>query len=211
MKKTIVILVAVMLMLSLAACTSNTLGEDTTPTTAATTNADPTTAPTTAAQPDTADTEAEMRELFDKHLDCMLNIYQLRTLECEDEPVSDSLYRVTDERFPTFADLETYTRSVYVKAEAEKLLFEPRFGDHVLYQDVNGVLCIDCNAVGGRGYYVNWADYTLAVDDVTDTTCHFTVTAKEEAPGDPPVITDYVCKATAVKQDGEWRMEMMVG
>ena len=156
------------------------------------------------------DTAKEMHSLFDENLNCMLNIFELSFLPCEETPFKDTFLKVTDERFKTFADLETYVRNVYVKETAEELLFRERFDGHKLYNNIDGVFAIDQTVMGGKGYYVNWKDYELKIDSLTENECKFTVTATLEEPAEVTEKVPYQKEAVAVKQDGKWLLKNFV-
>ncbi len=157
----------------------------------------------TSEPPAETATEAEMRTLFDRNLKCLTEIFELSTLSYERTPVRDRLHKVTDPDFKTFDALQSFVYGTYVKETGDSL-FADRIEGHPLYRDLDGVLVIDESAIGGKGYYVDWKDYTLKITDATADRCTFTVTATVEWPADEPVKESYEKTAVAVKQDGQW-------
>ena len=152
--------------------------------------------------------EVLLRKLFDANLDCMLNIYELTNLPVAEEPVKDMIYPVADDRFKTFADLESYTRSVYVSETADELLYF-EFDGHRRYFDLDGVLCEDLYLAAGKGYYVDWTDYKLVIETADDKECRFTVTAVLEEPAENPVPEPYELRVRAVFENGAWKLDRM--
>lgn len=150
------------------------------------------------------------KELFDRNLKCTLEIFDLSTLDYEEQPVKDSLCPVKDERFKTFADLEEYVKATYVPKTADRLLYEPRFENHKLYQDVDGVFCIDTVVLGGKGYYVDWKDYDLKIESGDETHCVLKATATIEEPSDNPQKQPYEKTVSATKVDGNWLLDEVV-
>ena len=145
------------------------------------------------------------KELFDRNLRCTLEIFDLRTLDYEEEPVEGTFCPVKDEKFKTFADLEEYVNATYVKDVADSLLIE-----RGLYKEVNGVFCIDTSKLGGKGYYVDWTDYDIEITSGDEDTCELTVTASIEEPSDTPTSEPYIKTVKAKNVDGNWLLETIV-
>lgn len=189
MKKVCLALLAILLILSLCAC-----GKTAKP-----------------SAEENAALEAEMKALFDQNIFCVLNVFEQGYLPFEDEPYKDDRYcRVTDSRFQTFDQFETYVKGVYAAEEADRLLNLARLDDNTLYREIDGYLCIDRMQIGGRGYFVEWDGYTLAIDEVSESECTFTVTAAITEPAEVPVAEPYTRTAKALKQDGKWLLEKMI-
>ena len=54
-------------------------------------------------------------------------------------------------------------RSIYCKQEADRLLYNfPEEGVQKYY-DQDGMLYLDINYDGAKGYYVDWSDYALTI------------------------------------------------
>ncbi|MBP5289456.1 MAG: hypothetical protein J6Z79_06275 [Clostridia bacterium] len=148
-------------------------------------------------------TEEALGELIDRNLNCILNFFELSTLQYDTAPTANGLHKVTDPRFNSFAELEAYVRGTYVKEVADTLLGE-RIPGHTLYVDKDGELYLDEAAIGGKGYYVDWANYALSLDSLTANQCTFTVTASILEPGYNLTPKPYKVKGTAVVEDGVW-------
>ena len=156
----------------------------------------------------TAPDEQILRDLFDQNLECA-EIFERSFLPMEENPVEGTFYKITDDRFHTFGDLEKFTKSVFVQSEAARLL-GPRYEDRALYRDVGGVLCIDASLMGGRGYYVDWTDYRLEILSTDKNEVTFKVIATVEWPAEVPVAEPYEVKTRAVMENGEWRLTELI-
>lgn len=155
-------------------------------------------------------TEAELRALFDENLYCMWNVFEIDCLEYGEEPVKgDSIYRVT-ERFSSYEDFEGYLRSVYCKETADMLLYDFPQEGNPRYLNIDGELCVDITLVGGKGYYVDWTDYTIEIVSSDDTSCTFVVKGILNEPADVPVDEEYSVAGVAVYEDGKWVLERMM-
>lgn len=153
--------------------------------------------------------ENDLETLFDRNLNCVLNVFYLGNLQYEQEG-ENGLHRVNDPRFGSFVELENYVRETYVTEVAERLLYEERVPGHTLYVNRGGELYIDETVLGGVGYYVDWSRYTITVESMTDTSCTFTVTASITEPGDNVSPQPYVKNVTAVVENGAWVLSDVV-
>lgn len=198
--------------------TESTAAEETTAevTTTPETAAEETDAPvqtedTETAAPVSTVSEEELRALMEENLYCMRYVFTLGTLPYGESPIQgENIYKVEDERFATFADLEEYVRSVYCKETADMYLYNYPYEGEPLYFDVDGQLCIDINRAGAKGYYVDWTDFGLDITSADDSVCEFTVTGLAEKPADEPTFTEYTVNAKAVCEDGRWVLEKMI-
>lgn len=148
--------------------------------------------------------------LFEENLNCMYNIFVLSSLNFEEEQVAEHIHRVTDEKFGSYAEFESYVRSVYCKETADMFLYDYPYEDNPMYRDVDGELCVDSYLIGGKGYYVDWTDYTLEIVSCEENRCEFTVTGSFTEPSDNPVEEPYTVTGVAVKEDGKWVLEAMI-
>lgn len=156
-------------------------------------------------------TKEELTRLFEENLNCMLYIFELGELEHEEEPIDgDMIYRVTDDKFQSFADLEEYVRSVYAKEEADRLLYHYPYEDQAKYIEQDGALCINLALSGGKGYYVDWTDFEVEMELIEADRCTFQVIGTIEEPADEPVQEEYIAKGVAVYEDGHWVLEEMM-
>lgn len=166
---------------------------------------------TETAAPVSTVSEEELRALMEENLYCMRNIFTLGTLPYGESPVQgENIYKVEDQRFAAFADLEEYVRGVYCKETADMYLYNYPYEGEPLYFDVDGQLCIDINRAGAKGYYVDWTDFGLDIISADDSVCEFTVTGLAEEPADEPTFTEYTVNAKAVCEDGRWVLEKMI-
>lgn len=158
--------------------------------------------------------EAVIRNLADKNLDCMLNIYSLDMLPYDDSTPLDYsdpstyLVKCTSDRFPTYNSLVEYTYSVYTDSCAYELL-NKEFDSQKRYVDVDGELYCNRWLNGGIGYYTFWDNYDIRIDSLTDTSCDFTIIAEVVWPAEVPVLEDYPSSCTAVIEDGVWVLTSM--
>ena len=213
MKRVLFFCLSLLLLMSLIACgreapgnltgvpETGTAGETTEP--AATETEEPivTTAETGESAP--LLNENDLETLFDRNLNCVLNIFDLGYLQFE-EASENGLHKVTDPRFKDFAELEAYVRETYVPQVANELLFGEIVPGHTMYVNRDGALYIDETVLGGVGYYVDWSRYTVSVESLDGNTCVFTVTASILEPGDNVTPEPYVKTATAVYENGAW-------
>lgn len=151
----------------------------------------------------------QAKELFDRNLKCTLDIFDLSTLEYDETPLKDSFCPIKDDTFKTFAALEEFVKSTYVKEVADRLLYSTRPDGRPLYKEVDGVFCIDTSIIGGKGYYVNWENYDISASG-DENTCDITVTATIEEPSDNPKPEPYLKNAKAEKIDGKWLLTEVV-
>lgn len=148
-------------------------------------------------------TEKALRDLIDRNLNCILNFFEMGTLQYDTAPTANGLHKVTDPRFSDYAAFEDYVRGTYVKEIADGLLGD-RLPGHPLYVNVDGALYLDEAALAAKGYYVDWANYALSMDSLTADRCTFTVTATILEPGDSLTPAPYTATGTAVVEDGVW-------
>ena len=211
MKRTVSIILVLIMLLALFACGNEKAAEQTATAGKAETETAPTLtepateepAESTESAEEPAVTEAELTDLFDRNLVCTLNVFDLNQLQYE-EAGADGLHKVTDPRFADFAELEAFVRSTYTAATAEEILFGESVPGHTLYVNKDGAIYIDERAIGGKGYYVDWSRYTVSIDSCTEDRCEFTVTASITEPGENTSPEPYVKTATAVFEDGAW-------
>lgn len=155
--------------------------------------------------------EAVINELFEKNIDCMINIFSLSSLPYSDVPVlGDNIFKVEDSRFPDYASFESYIREIYCTAEADRLLYNFPYENGSKYCDIDGALCININLDGSKGYYVDWSDHTLQILSADDSVCEFTVTGYIEEPADVPVKEEYTVSGKALYENGRWVLEKML-
>ncbi|MBQ5755571.1 MAG: hypothetical protein IIV90_07855 [Oscillospiraceae bacterium] len=175
----------------------------------------PPASPAPAAPEVPAITQAELESLVECNFDCMVNIFVLGNLEAEAWPENpqseeDYIVKVAPDRFETFADLETYVRSVYAAEYADHLLYHYPQEDAPLYQDRDGELYIDLMRSGGKGYYVNWWENEVVIDSCEGGECQFRILTTIEEPADVPTPEPYEIAGTAVYQNSQWVLTDML-
>ena len=158
-----------------------------------------------AAAEETSEMEETISELFARNIVCSVYAFGSGGLAWGGEPVSgDNIYKVSDERFSSYSDFESFIRSTYCKDTADMLLYNYPYEGTQLYVDVDGMLCIDSNLSGSKGYYVDWTDTKITIDSLTDDRCEFTAAGSITEPADVPVAEEYKVSWTAVYENGSW-------
>lgn len=158
-----------------------------------------------AAAEETSGMEETISELFARNIVCSVYAFGSGGLAWGGEPVSgDNIYKVSDERFSSYSDFESFIRSTYCKDTADMLLYNYPYEGTQLYVDVDGMLCIDSNLSGSKGYYVDWTDTKITIDSLTDDRCEFTAAGSITEPADVPVAEEYKVSCTAVYENGSW-------
>lgn len=149
-------------------------------------------------------TEDDLRRLIAGNIKCnaWFGYSSLPTDPSAD--LSQSGRQVDTNYFADYASFEEYIRSIYCRQEADRLLYNfPEEGVQKYY-DQDGMLYLNVNYDGAKGYYVDWSDYTLTIDSVQGNLCTFTATATVEWPADEPKKEPYSVTQTAVLEDGSW-------
>lgn len=156
-------------------------------------------------------TETELRNLIDNNIYCMLNVFDLGTLPTIGEPLDGTnLYQVDTDIFKNYSEFEEYIRSIYIKDWADTLLYNYPYEGVRLYSEVDGKLYVDMTYAGGKGYYVDWDDYSVQIDTVKDGICEFTIKTSVEWPAENPVKEDYILNETAVYENGGWKLTRII-
>ena len=149
-------------------------------------------------------TEDDLRRLIAGNIKCnaWFGYSSLPTDPSAD--LSQSGRQVDTNYFADYASFDEYIHSIYCKQEADRLLYNfPEKGEQKYY-DQDGMLYLNVNYDGAKGYYVDWSDYTLTIDSVDGNLCTFTATASVEWPADEPKKEPYPVTQTAVFEDGNW-------
>lgn len=158
------------------------------------------------------DMEAIIRDLFEQHLYCMIHIFELGNLPYDENaydpenPPENDLVPVTSEEFKNYSDFEAYIRGIYSKEVADAYLYNFPYEGSPKYVNVDGDLYLNLMLCGGKGYYVDWSDYTVEINEQTDDRCSFTLHAFVEWPAAEPKPEDYPVEAEIVLEENGWRM-----
>ena len=148
--------------------------------------------------------------LFDQNVYCMTRIFGACHLPYEGEPVEgDNIYKVNSE-FSGYSEFEEYIRGVYAKDEADRLLYDCPYEGEPMYVNVDGMLCININLAGAKGYYVDWKDCDITVNSADGEKCSFTVRGSIEEPAAVPEKKDYYADGSAVFENGQWLLEKVI-
>ncbi|MCI5905417.1 MAG: hypothetical protein MRZ61_09790 [Oscillospiraceae bacterium] len=155
--------------------------------------------------------EDDLHDLFEENINCFVHIFGISNLGYTGNPVQgDNIYSVSNDMFTDYADFESYVRSVYCTAEADRLLYDYPYEDSPMYMNVDGELCIDINLAGAKGYYVDWTDCVITINSADENRCEFTATGYIEEPAEVPVKEDYPVSGAAVLENGKWVLEKMM-
>ena len=152
--------------------------------------------------------EEEMRHLVDANYNCVSNIFEVR-LDGNRTATTGDRIPVTDDDFATYAELETYIRSIYVGEEANYLLY--RYSDGLpTYWEADGVFYMrDELCGGGPCFGCPWESYTIEEYAVDGIQCAFTVLVKYPEDIAPENVKEERYYFTATYADG-WKLDSMV-
>lgn len=157
-------------------------------------------------------TEDTIRQLVDANIYCNLNVFGTSFLPRKSESMDYNgrkLYQVDEAVFADYASFEEYIRSIYCKETADLYLYKVPYEETPRYVNVDGKLYVDTDGEGGKGYYVDWSEYTIQIRTQTENRCEFTVTAVVEWPAEVPQWEDYAVNCAALLEDGKWVLETM--
>lgn len=157
--------------------------------------------------------EETMRAVFDENLNCMYHIFGLGSLMPiggEYDASQGNLVQVDPSVYPDWDSFEAYIRSVYCKETADMYLYNYPYEGDPKYINQDGMLYVNMEYDGGKGYYVDWSDYQIEITNKADTRVDFKATATIEEPGDEPVMEPYEVTGAFVLEDGNWLLEQSV-
>ncbi len=150
--------------------------------------------------------EDEMRSLVDANYKCVTNIFEVRL---EGDWDAEGRIPVTDDAFANYADLEAYIREIYVKEEADYLLYRYS-GGLPTYWEADGVFYMrDELCGGGPCFGCAWESYTIEEYTLDDNQCEFTVLAKYSEESAPENVAEENYYFTATYENG-WKLDSMV-
>lgn len=158
-------------------------------------------------------TETELTELIDKNNYVNLYIYGSGNLPLVEEEIDydkERYYQVREDVFEDYAAFEEYIRSIYCKETADLLLYDYPMEGTPKYVDIDGKLYLDIYCAGGKGYYVDWSEYTVEITASDEESCEFTVTASVEWPAENPVKEPYTVEGAAVKENNVWLLKKII-
>ena len=158
--------------------------------------------------------ETELKELLDRNNYVYGHIYGAGDLPLVEEEIDYNkarLYQVKDDVFEDYEAFETYIKDTYCQAEVEHLLYNYPEQGQQKYVEQEGELYMDVYYMGGKGYYVDWSDYTIEITKNEADVCEFTVTGSVEEPSDTPVKERYEVQGVAIKENGRWLLKEMIG
>lgn len=114
----------------------------------------------------------------------------------------ETLFPVSDERFRTFADLESYLKRTYVQAEANALLNNGR------YLDKDGKLYGDRSKDSSAGYDVDWKNYSFVITDLGVNSAVLNVYSMDNSPaGKEKKVT---LTTPLIKENDSWQFTKML-
>lgn len=158
-------------------------------------------------------TKEHLKWLIDENIYCNLYVFGMHSLPREEEEIDyqgRKLHQVDEDVFVDFATFEEYLKSVYCSETAELYLYKSPNEENPQYVNVDGKLYVDISREGGRGYYVDWSEYTFEIKTQSDKKCEFTVTGMIEEPAEVPVKEPYTVEGMAVLENGRWVLEQMI-
>jgi len=160
----------------------------------------------------TTEFTTEITELFDKNLQC-LELYRSNPLPTVGEPLFEGeeqiICEISSDKFSSYDELVDYVNSTYTYGTAQMYLNDFPYEGNQLYLEYDGKFCLNTYyPVGGKGYYVDWSDYSIEITDADDTTCTFNVTATIQEPGDLPA-EEYTLSCEAIITENGWRLIRM--
>lgn len=158
-------------------------------------------------------TEEHLKWLIDENIYCNLYVFGMHSLPREEEEIDyqgRKLHQVDTDIFVDFATFEEYLRSVFCSETAQLYLYKNPNEENPQYVNVDGKLYVDISSEGGRGYFVDWSEYTFEIKTQSEGKCEFTVTAMIEEPAEVPVKEPYTVECEAVFEDGRWVLARMI-
>ena len=158
--------------------------------------------------------EIELKELLDRNNYVYGHVYGAGDLPLVEEEIDYNktrLYQVKDDVFEDYAAFETYIKDTYCQVEAEHLLYHYPEQGQQKYVEQEGKLYMDVYYMGGKGYYVDWSDYTIEITKNETEVCEFTAIASVEEPSDTPIKERYEVQGVAIKENGRWLLKEMIG
>lgn len=116
----------------------------------------------------------------------------------------DGYYTCSNDSFETFDDFCDYVRSVYIEKTASKLLTDP-FGSGPVYANDNGALGLSADFEPSEEEGLSWANVEFVCTPVSETQCLIQLTLKDSDGN------DVVKEVNMLLEDGQWKLEEMVG
>lgn len=202
MKKILTVLLISALFLSLMGCYENFNGNDTSSGIISSSESHGSTT-------DSLD-EDGIKHLMTENINCMYNIFVLDSLPHTEQLVKDNIYQVNTDKFKNYSEFENYIKSVYTAEFADTLLNNYPYEGVSKYLNIDGKLCINLDYCGGKGYYVDWSEYSVKILSCNEEICEFNLTASIEEPAEIPTKAPYNVKATAKFENGKWLLTKMV-
>lgn len=118
----------------------------------------------------------------------------------ESMPENEWVYPVKDDRFATYADLDSFIRNIYVESEADSLMGNGR------YINKDGKLYGDMSKDAGMGYYVDWNNYSFKISEISPESALLTINTTDNSPAGTQDITINV---KMIKAQNGWLLEKM--
>lgn len=191
MKKTLALLLAILLCFSLVSCKKKSddqkISEE---------------KPQSVTEAEIAPEEITIRTLIEQNLDCYFLFY-VSPLEHTDQQNSDAYYGTTENVFKSYEELEELVNSTYTKKKAKELLNFPT-KEMPLYKDVDGKIFVYPAVIEPVEYDIIWDTYSVEPKKVSDT--EYTFTLKTVDINDK----EYVTEGKIIKEDGNWLLTDLV-
>ncbi len=149
--------------------------------------------------------EEVIKRLVDGNYFCITNVYEYGRLSMDEG--ENGRIPVSDEYFTSFSEYEAYVRSIYVKEEADYLLYEYCSG-FPLYYEKDGIFYQRAELFGG-GMVCPWESYTIEDIDVKGNECVFSVYVTYPADIAPEGVPGVRYEFLAIYED-EWKLAFIV-
>ena len=148
----------------------------------------------------------------------VFRLFYTKGISYQEEPYGnlpeDGFYTCADDTYKTYADMESFVKSVFVEAEAQRILtasraaYQPKI-DGPVYGDDGGKLGLSADFVDENGfvaidYDYSWANPTFTIEPKSDIECGLVIVLKDSSGN------DVVCSGLMLKVNGQWRLNELI-
>ncbi|MCM1164520.1 MAG: hypothetical protein NC299_06020 [Lachnospiraceae bacterium] len=148
----------------------------------------------------------------------ILRLFMLEGVPHEDEPYGnepeDGYYTASSAKYPTYAALEAFVKSVFVSSEAERILHNFDGNGLTVYnarEGYGGALGIIADFAPDTSYGKPWESTRIQFVPVSETECSLTIFLGADEDTDLSTVSEELSpKATMVKTTEGWRLTKLV-